>query len=81
VSLEWGASATGAAGYNVYRAEASHGAYRKVNATPIRERSFAELTDPAASLFYVVTAVDASGREGNYSGEVSVAGEPTGTRP
>ena len=77
VTLEWRAAATSAVGYNVYRAEVSHGAYRRLNATPLREQSFAELTDPAKDLFYVVTAMDATGRESNYSGEARVVGETT----
>ena len=75
VSLEWRAGAPGVTGYNVYRAQASHGAYRKLNATPLRERSFGELTDPAEDLFYVVTSVEATGHESNPSGEASVAGD------
>jgi hypothetical protein len=60
------------AGYNVYRATASHGGYRKLNATPLRETSYGELVNPAEDQFYVITSVDASGRESNYSGETGV---------
>jgi hypothetical protein len=77
VSLEWRAGAAGVTGYNVYRAEASHGSYRKLNTTPLRERSFAELVDATRDAFYVVTAVDATGRESNYSGEAGVSAETT----
>ncbi len=75
VTLEWRGS-TGATGYNVYRAATSHGTYRKLNPAPLRQNSYGELVDPSEDQFYVVTALDATGRESNYSPEASVPHDP-----
>ena len=73
--LEWDRSRDAAAGYNIYQAANSHGDFRKLNAAPITGTSFAQnrffrSTTTPDRPFYVVTAVDASGREGNRSMEV-----------
>jgi hypothetical protein len=73
--IEWDRSRDATAGYNVYQAADSHGDYRKLNAAPITGTSFVQTrffrsTTMPDRPFYVVTAVDASGREGNRSMEV-----------
>jgi Zn-dependent M28 family amino/carboxypeptidase len=69
--LQWGAVA-GSSGYHVYRATASHGAYRRITTSPVTTSSFADDFVPAnASAFYVVTAIDSQGRESNYSAEAA----------
>jgi hypothetical protein len=73
--IEWDRSSDAAIGYNVYQAANSHGDYRKLNAAPITGTSFAQnrffrSTTMPDRPFYVITAVDASGREGNRSMEV-----------
>jgi hypothetical protein len=74
VVLQWQPPAGSAAGYNVYRAETSHGSYRRLNDAPLQRTSYVDaLVDSRKDAFYVVTAVDATGRESNYSGEASVA--------
>jgi hypothetical protein len=67
--LQWTAT-PGAAGYNVYRATSSHGDYRRINASRVTGATFADDFVPVNSpAFYVVTTVDAQGRESNYSAE------------
>jgi hypothetical protein len=73
--VEWDRSRDAAVGYNIYQAANSHGDFRKLNAAPITGTSFAQnrffrSTTMPDRPFYVVTAVDASGREGNRSMEV-----------
>jgi Zn-dependent M28 family amino/carboxypeptidase len=69
--LQWTAAA-GASGYNVYRATVAHGPYRRMNGSPVASASFTDDFAPAGiAAYYVVTAVDAQGRESNYSAEVS----------
>ena len=78
VVLEWQVGGAGETGYHVYRASTSHGAYTRLNGAPVRSPSYVDaLVDPRQDVFYVVTAVDAAGRESNYSGEARVAGEPS----
>lgn len=68
-TVSWSPSAS-AAGYYVYRATSSHGSYRRLNASPVRGTSFTDDLVPASlASYYVVTAVDAQGRESNYSAE------------
>jgi hypothetical protein len=74
-TIQWDRSADTAVGYNLYEATASHGEYRRVNATPISGTSFVQTrffraTTMPEHPFYVVTTVDASGRESNRSMEV-----------
>ncbi len=72
--LAW-SPAQGAAGYHVYRANASHGAYQRITTSPTAAVSFADrLVSATASYYYVVTSVDANGNEGNYSAEVVMTG-------
>jgi Zn-dependent M28 family amino/carboxypeptidase len=70
--VRWDASRDAAAGYHVYRATSSHGEYRRLTTSPLSTTSFVDpLLDPETSFYYVVTAVDRSGRQSNYSGEAS----------
>lgn len=70
VYLNWQASA-GAAGYHVHRAGSSRGAYARLTAQPVSGTAYADLLlPPDAHYYYVVTAVDAEGRESNFSQEV-----------
>ena len=73
--IEWDRSRDAAVGYNVYTASNSHGDFRKLNAQPITGTSFVQSrffrsTTMPDRPFYVVTAMDPSGREGNRSMEV-----------
>ena len=71
VVLDWTASAGTVAGYNIYRSVGSRGSYVKRNAALLTGLTLREsLLDPATSYYYVVTAVDAQGRESAYSNEV-----------
>jgi hypothetical protein len=70
VYLSWQPSA-GAAGYFIYRADSSRGAYARLTAQPVAATAYADLLlPPDRHYYYVVSAVDAEGREGNFSQEV-----------
>jgi Peptidase family M28 len=70
--LSWPAS-PGASSYNVYRSEASHQGYQKLNATPLSQPSFMDREVTAeSSYYYVVTAVGPNGLESNNSIEVEI---------
>ncbi len=70
VYLSWQASA-GAAGYLVYRADSSRGAYARLTPQPVAGTAYADLLlPPDRHFYYVVSAVDAEGRESNFSPEV-----------
>ena len=83
VYLTWDAVG-GAAGYHVYRTSYSHANYERVTTTPLTTTAFAGrlMSTPGAGrsgeavaavpTYFVVTAVDAQGREGNRSAEVKV---------
>lgn len=69
--LQWTAVPS-AAGYHVYRAVTSHGTYRRLNASPLSSTTYTDAyLSQTAALYYVVTAVDAQGRESNHSVEVA----------
>jgi hypothetical protein len=76
VVVEWQGSSGAVSGYNVYRASTSHGPYTRVNASLVRGTSFVQnqvfrgSTRPTSLGYFVVTAVDAAGRESNRSAEV-----------
>ncbi len=71
VYLDWDANREAVAGYHVYRADSSHGAYARLTAQPVARTSFADLLLPAdRAYYYVLTAVDERGRESNFSEEV-----------
>lgn len=71
VVLSWTPGDDTAVGYHVYRSDSRHTGYARLTSAPIAERSYADrFLDPQTSHYYVVTAVDAEGREGNASVEV-----------
>ncbi len=61
-----------AVGYHVYRSATAHGSYQRVTGSPVNATSFTDRVTSAADqvAYYVVTSVDAAGRESNYSVEV-----------
>jgi hypothetical protein len=80
VRLAWDAVA-GAAGYNIYRAAESHLNYFKINDMPLTSRQYLDEDVSAGGVYYyVVTAVDGAGLEGNRSREESVAFSIPATR-
>jgi hypothetical protein len=69
VSLSWNGVA-GASGYHVYRSTRSHRRYERVTASPVEATTYLDgPLDSGQRHFYVVTAVDAAGRESNFSAE------------
>lgn len=70
--LTWEASDGAVAGYNIYRATSSHGEYRRLTTSAVTGTAYIDyVLDPGNTYYYVVTAIDQSGRESNYSGETS----------
>jgi hypothetical protein len=71
VDVNWGASTSSVAGYNVYRSAISGGPYSKLNATLITGLTFSDSTvSSGATYYYVVTAVAADGTESSFSNQV-----------
>jgi len=71
-TLNWVASTSTVAGYNVYRSDVSGGAYAKLNAQLITSTQYPDSTVLAGqSYFYVVTSADSSGVESVFSNEAS----------
>jgi Abnormal spindle-like microcephaly-assoc'd, ASPM-SPD-2-Hydin len=71
VSLNWGASTSSVAGYNIYRSSVSGSSYAKVNSSLVGGASFTDSNvQTGQTYYYVATAVDASGNESVYSNEV-----------
>jgi hypothetical protein len=70
IALQWKASPSAVAGYNVYRSDKPVGPYTKLKPSLIRMTSY---TDPTVqsghTYFYLVTAVDAKGRESLFSNQ------------
>ena len=72
VALNWGASGSSVAGYNVYRSTVSGSSYAKVNGSVLGGVSYADSSvQSGRTYYYVATAVDAGGNESTYSNEVS----------
>jgi hypothetical protein len=72
VTLNWTASTSTVAGYNVYRSTVSGGPYTKMNSsliTTIQDTDSTVLS--GRTYFYVVTSVDSSNVESTFSNEVS----------
>jgi hypothetical protein len=71
--LTWNASTSTVVGYNVYRGTQSGGPYgTKMNSSLIPSTTFTDTSVQAGqTLFYVVTAVDSSGVESDYSDQMS----------
>lgn len=74
VALTWIASpSSGVAGYNVYRSAVSGNNYIRINTTPVSGLSYTDGTVlDSTTYFYVLTAVDSSGNESNYSTQVQM---------
>jgi Abnormal spindle-like microcephaly-assoc'd, ASPM-SPD-2-Hydin len=71
VALNWGASSSSVAGYNVYRSSVSGSSYAKVNSSPIGGVSYTDSSvQSGQTYYYVATSVDANGIESVYSNEV-----------
>ncbi|MGZ4877551.1 MAG: choice-of-anchor D domain-containing protein [Candidatus Angelobacter sp.] len=71
VDVNWVASTSTVAGYNVYRGTVSGGPYGKLNATLITGLTFTDTTvSSGATYYYVVTAVAADGTESPFSSQV-----------
>ena len=74
VNLNWAASTSTVAGYNVYRGTQSGGPYAKVNSSLRTATNYADNSVQSGQVyFYVATAVDSSSNESTYSGEVAAA--------
>ena len=74
VGLNWGASTSTVAGYNVYRSTVSGSSYAKVNSALLAGMSYSDASvQSGQTYYYVATAVDGSGNESVYSNEVAAA--------
>jgi hypothetical protein len=72
VALNWGASSSSVAGYNVYRSTVSGSAYAKMNGSILGGVNYADSSvQTGHTYYYVATAVDGSGNESVYSNEVA----------
>jgi hypothetical protein len=72
VALNWGASGSTVAGYNVYRGTVSGGSYAKVNGSMLAGVNYADSNVQSGQTYsYVATALDGSGNESAYSNEVA----------
>ena len=71
VDVNWVASTSAVAGYNVYRGTVSGGPYSKINTTLITGLTYNDNTvSSGATYYYVVTAVAADGTESPFSSQV-----------
>lgn len=74
VGLNWGASTSTVAGYNVYRSTVSGSSYAKVNSALVAGMTFSDPTvQTGQTYYYVATAVDGGGNESVHSNEVAAA--------
>jgi len=74
VGLNWGASTSSVAGYNLYRSTVSGSSYSKVNSSLLAGTSYSDPTvQSGQTYYYVATAVDGSGNESVYSNQVAAA--------
>ena len=74
VTLKWDASASGVAGYNVYRTESSGRDYSRLNANPDAKTSFTDgSVESGKTYYYVTTAVSEEGVESAFSSQVKAA--------
>jgi hypothetical protein len=72
VGLNWGASTSTVAGYNVYRSTVSGTSYVKVNSALVGGFTYSDgSVQSGHTYYYVATAVDGSGSESVYSNEVA----------
>jgi Bacterial Ig domain/Carboxypeptidase regulatory-like domain len=72
VTLNWSASASTVAGYNVYRSTINGSGYTKLTSTPITALSYDDSTvHSGTTYFYVTTAVDSRGVESTDSNQAT----------
>ena len=69
VSMSWTASASSnVAGYNVYRGAAAAGPFTKMNSNLVAGTTYSDTTvQPGQTYYYVLTTVDSSNNESQYS--------------
>ncbi|HSK44754.1 MAG TPA: choice-of-anchor D domain-containing protein, partial [Candidatus Binatia bacterium] len=71
VDVNWVASTSTVAGYNIYRGTLSGGPYSKINTTLITGLTYTDSTvSSGATYYYVVTSVAADGTESSFSNQV-----------
>jgi hypothetical protein len=71
VTLNWTASTSVVAGYNVYRGSQSGGPYAQINGAPEAATNYVDSSVQAGqTYYYVVTAVNTSGEESASSNQV-----------
>jgi hypothetical protein len=71
-ALNWVASTSSVAGYNVYRGGQSGGPYTVIDTSLVTIMNYTDSTVTSGqTYYYVVTAVDASGNESGYSNEAA----------
>jgi fibronectin type 3 domain-containing protein len=71
VALNWNASSSTVAGYNVYRGTVSGGPYAKINSSLVVVLDYTDSNvQSGTTYYYVTTAVDSSGNESVFSNEV-----------
>jgi hypothetical protein len=75
VLLNWVASTSSVAGYNVYRSTTSGAGYSRINSSLVSGMSYTDSStfQSGATYYYVTTAVDSSGNESSYSNQASAA--------
>ncbi len=71
-TLSWVASTSTVVGYNVYRSTTSGGPYTKVNSTSTSGPRYTDSgVEAGQTYYYVITSVDALGKESEYSRQVT----------
>jgi len=74
VALNWNASTSTVAGYNVYRGTVSGGPYTKINLLLVAVLNYMDSSVlNSTTYYYVTTAVDSSNNESTFSNEVPAA--------
>jgi HYDIN/CFA65/VesB-like, Ig-like domain/Abnormal spindle-like microcephaly-assoc'd, ASPM-SPD-2-Hydin len=75
VNLHWAASSsTNVTGYDVYRSTVSGGPYTKLDSAPVAALDYTDSTVRSGTeYFYVVTSVESSGAQSNYSSQISIS--------
>ena len=70
VMLSWNPSTSQVVGYNVYRSSKTGGPYARINGGTNSATTFTDATvTPGSTYFYVITAVNSSGKESKYSNQ------------
>lgn len=73
VSLTWGESSSGIAGYNIYRSTVSGGSYTRINATVNGGTAYTDSSVASGqTYYYVATSVSTAGLESKYSSQIKV---------